>query len=87
MNSFTDVLWNFSAVLSRVGLASALGGVFMVAYGFIDYLRKHPNYSDEPLPRIAWLGKWGTLGFILLIAGVALSGFVIALRIVFPWGE
>jgi hypothetical protein len=86
MNSFTDILWSFSNVLSRVGLASALVGVFMVAYGFIDYLRKHPN-SDEPLPRIAWLGKWGTIGFILLIAGIALSVFVIALRIVFPCGE
>jgi hypothetical protein len=86
MESFTDVLWSFATVLSRVGLASALAGVFMIAYVFIDYLRKNPD-SDGPMPRSAWLGKWGVLGFTLLIAGIALSGFVIALRIVFPWGE
>jgi hypothetical protein len=86
MDSFTDILWSFATVLSRVGLASALAGVFIVAYVFIDHLRKHPN-SDGPMPRTVWLGKWGVLGFTLLIAGIALSGFVIALRIVFPWGE
>jgi hypothetical protein len=86
MDSFTDVLWSFAIVLSRAGLASALVGVFIVAYVFIDYLRKHPD-SDGPMPRTAWLGKWGILGFTFLIAGITLSVFVIGLRILFPWGE
>jgi hypothetical protein len=87
MSPLADIVWSFASVLSRVGLASALLGVVLVVYGFIDYSQKNDQNLDEPMPREAWLGRWAKVGFILFFSGIALSTLVLALRVMYPWGE
>ena len=82
-----DALWKFAPVLSKIGLACAMIGIFIVAYCFIKNERKgNPNASGL-MPTIAWVGRGLKIGLILLVSGIALSCFVIALRIIYPWGE
>jgi hypothetical protein len=87
MSPMADTLWKFAAILSKVGLASALIGLFLVAYPFIVYELKNGAGVNRPVSRAAWFGRGAKVGLILLNSGIVLSGFVIALRIIYPWGE
>jgi hypothetical protein len=81
-----DTLWKFAAALSKVGLAAALIGLIVVAYYFIRNLENDPP-AKEPITDAPWITRGAKIGFILLFSGIALSCFVIILRIVYPWGE
>ncbi|MBA2589137.1 MAG: hypothetical protein H0U98_11020 [Alphaproteobacteria bacterium] len=82
-----DTLWKFAAILSKVGLAAALIGVFVVGYCFIKNQMKEDPNAKVPATDAGWIGTGAKIGLILLFSGIALSLFVIALRIIYPWGE
>jgi hypothetical protein len=87
MSPMADALWKFAAILSKVGLASALIGIFLVGYYFIKNEMKGDPKARRLMPTTAWIGKGAKIGLILIVSGIALSCFVIALRIIYPWGE
>jgi hypothetical protein len=76
--------WSVSHYLNLVGLAATIGGVLLVAFAVVDYLRKHDLSTMASFPRRAWRGPWATAGFVLLTFGMGLSIFVFAVRLMLP---
>lgn len=81
MDYFIDFIWRTASILSVAGLAAALIGLGLIAFGLVDYFKKHRVESDQSRPRAAWGDPWAKLGYVLFVCGLALSALTFGVRL------